>query len=126
MDDDARGHLQAIKEKLTRRQRQLELQRAQFGTAVPPHIVTEIEDIEAEIQAADQKLKITSRSLSSDPIAGKERIECPYPGMVPFRAEDMRFFYGREAEIRKMLHHLRHHRFLFVIGPSGSGKSSLV
>jgi formylglycine-generating enzyme required for sulfatase activity len=54
------------------------------------------------------------------------RPPCPYPGMVPFRAEDARFFYGREAEIQGLLRHLRHHNSLFVIGPSGSGKSSLV
>ena len=55
-------------------------------------------------------------------------IPCPYPGMVPFHrgTEYDRFFYGRENEIDKMLQHLRHQRFLFVIGPSGSGKSSLV
>ncbi len=51
---------------------------------------------------------------------------CPYPGMVPFRAEDTRFFYGREGEIQQMLDHLRHQRLLLVIGPSGSGKSSLI
>ena len=55
-----------------------------------------------------------------------ECIPCPYPGMVPFRAEDARFFYGREDEIKQMLQHLRHQRYLWVIGPSGSGKSSLV
>jgi WD40 repeat protein len=54
------------------------------------------------------------------------RPPCPYPGMVPFRAEDARFFYGREDEIQQLLRLLRHHNFLFVIGPSGSGKSSLV
>ncbi len=46
--------------------------------------------------------------------------------MVPFRAEDARFFYGREDEIEQMLQRLRHQRYLWVIGPSGSGKSSLV
>jgi len=51
---------------------------------------------------------------------------CPYPGMVPFSAKDARFFYGREDEIGQMLQHLRHQRYLWVIGPSGSGKSSLV
>ena len=51
---------------------------------------------------------------------------CPYPGMVPFRAEDAVYFYGRETEIEQMLQHLRQQRFLMVIGPSGSGKSSLV
>ncbi len=51
---------------------------------------------------------------------------CPYPGMVPFSAKDARFFFGRQAEIDAMRRHLRHQNQLFVIGPSGSGKSSLV
>ncbi len=51
---------------------------------------------------------------------------CPYPGMVPFRVEDARFFYGREQEIEQVQRHLRQQRLLFVIGPSGSGKSSLL
>jgi hypothetical protein len=54
------------------------------------------------------------------------RPACPYPGMVAFGARDAHFFYGREAEIDQMLRHLRHQRWLFVIGPSGSGKSSLL
>jgi len=66
------------------------------------------------------------RDLLAQPEPTLERIPCPYPGMVPFRAADARFFYGREAEIKQMLQHLRHQRFLLVIGPSGSGKSSLV
>src|SRR4051812_34487867 len=41
---------------------------------------------------------------------------CPYPGMMPFRPEDSRFFYGREPEIRDLLERLRHQRFLLVIG----------
>jgi class 3 adenylate cyclase len=54
------------------------------------------------------------------------RPDCPYPGMVPFSVGDAQFFYGREAEIHQMVQHLRQQRFLLVIGPSGSGKSSLV
>jgi TIR domain/NACHT domain len=65
------------------------------------------------------------RALLNQPEPAPERIPCPYPGMVPFSAKDARFFHGREAEIRQMLQHLRHQRYLFVIGPSGSGKSSL-
>ena len=53
-------------------------------------------------------------------------IQCPYPGMVPFREEDARFFHGRDKEIQNLLSLVRHHRFLLVNGPSGSGKSSLV
>ena len=66
------------------------------------------------------------RELLNQPEPKPERIDCPYPGMVPFQAEDARFFYGREDEIDEMLQRLRHQRYLWVIGPSGSGKSSLV
>ena len=51
---------------------------------------------------------------------------CPYPGMVPFAAKDAAYFYGRDDEINRMVQLLRRQRFLMVIGPSGSGKSSLV
>ncbi|TMQ09207.1 MAG: CHAT domain-containing protein [Deltaproteobacteria bacterium] len=52
---------------------------------------------------------------------------CPYPGMRPFAAADAGSFHGREAEIAELIGRLRAgQREIFVIGPSGSGKSSLV
>lgn len=51
---------------------------------------------------------------------------CPYPGMAPFREEDRARFFGRDSEIKDLLARLRLHPFLTVIGPSGSGKSSVV
>jgi len=66
------------------------------------------------------------RDLLDRPEPPPEVVPCPYPGMVPFRPEDARFFFGRDAEIQDLLTRLRAHRFLMVIGSSGSGKSSLV
>ena len=51
---------------------------------------------------------------------------CPYPGMVPFAAEQARLFCGREDEINQLLHRLRHHKLVLLVGPSGSGKTSLL
>ena len=51
---------------------------------------------------------------------------CPYPGMVPFSEADSDRFFGRDREVQELLERLRLHPFLTVIGPSGSGKSSLV
>jgi len=51
---------------------------------------------------------------------------CPYPGMEPFTEAMSDRFFGREQEIEELLGRLRLHPFLMVIGPSGSGKSSLV
>ncbi|HEX8115617.1 MAG TPA: TIR domain-containing protein, partial [Kofleriaceae bacterium] len=56
-----------------------------------------------------------------------EQIPCPYPGMRPFAEHDAGIFFGRGAEIEDLLGRLdRGEREIYVIGPSGSGKSSLV
>jgi energy-coupling factor transporter ATP-binding protein EcfA2 len=52
--------------------------------------------------------------------------DCPYPGMKPFGLSDCDRFFGRDQEIENLLERLRLHPFITVIGPSGSGKSSLV
>lgn len=52
--------------------------------------------------------------------------DCPYPGMVPFTEKQADVFFGRDKEISDAIERLRQHPFLTVIGPSGSGKSSLV
>jgi WD40 repeat protein len=56
----------------------------------------------------------------------------PFPGLEAFTAADAGVFFGREPDIGSLLEHLqpslpgRARRFIPVIGPSGSGKSSLV
>ena len=66
------------------------------------------------------------RAVLDRPAPVIEAVPCPYPGMVPFRRQDARFFHGRDEEIQKLLTLIRHNHFLIVIGSSGSGKSSLV
>jgi len=51
---------------------------------------------------------------------------CPFRGLYPFRASDQGFFFGREALVAQLQQRLAEHPFLAVLGPSGSGKSSLV
>ena len=50
---------------------------------------------------------------------------CPFRGLQVFDEEHARFFFGREALTQHLVEQLRGDRFLAVIGPSGSGKSSL-
>ncbi len=58
---------------------------------------------------------------------GKVRdARCPYRGLQVFDEEHAEFFFGREADVGWLLEALRDSRFLAVVGPSGSGKSSLV
>lgn len=52
---------------------------------------------------------------------------CPYLGLDSFDENNAEFFYGRENIVRKLLQNIKEEsRFLAVLGPSGSGKSSLV
>ncbi|WP_297325418.1 SUMF1/EgtB/PvdO family nonheme iron enzyme [Nitrosomonas sp.] len=52
----------------------------------------------------------------------------PYPGLRAFLTAESDRFFGRDAEIEALVERFvaRSERFLAVIGPSGSGKSSLV
>ncbi|MBC7334657.1 MAG: ATP-binding protein [Clostridia bacterium] len=52
---------------------------------------------------------------------------CPYRGLDPFTEDDAEFFFGRQRAVERLLTRLKQEpRFLAVLGPSGSGKSSLV
>ncbi len=51
---------------------------------------------------------------------------CPFRGLQAFHAEDRDFFFGRETWVARLCARLVEHNFLAVLGPSGSGKSSLV
>jgi hypothetical protein len=119
MDD--REYLRSELEVQRRRLRHLEMQAAQFGLHVPPYVQLDLDDTRKRV--ADLESQLAQRE------EGKrlpDTIPCPYPGMKPFQAKDARFFYGREREIIDLLLCLRNQRYLLVIGPSGSGKSSLV
>jgi WD40 repeat protein len=51
---------------------------------------------------------------------------CPYVGLDAFREADYAIFFGRQRMIDEIVERLREHRLVAVIGPSGSGKSSVV
>lgn len=51
---------------------------------------------------------------------------CPYPGMKSYLADMNHPFFGREAEIKGLRRRVTEQKQVFVIGPSGVGKSSLV
>lgn len=50
----------------------------------------------------------------------------PFPGLRPFESQESHLFFGREGQTEAILDRLRRTRFVAVVGPSGSGKSSLV
>ncbi|HLO33841.1 MAG TPA: WD40 repeat domain-containing protein [Anaerolineales bacterium] len=51
---------------------------------------------------------------------------CPYVGLAAFQELNQSDFFGREHLVAEFVRNLKTARFLFVLGSSGSGKSSLV
>lgn len=74
---------------------------------------------------ATRPIEITT--VESRPLAVEDN---PYKGLRPFQEANAADFYGRESLIQQLLVRLGESgdlsRFLAVIGPSGSGKSSVV
>jgi hypothetical protein len=67
------------------------------------------------------------RDLVHAPAPALEQIKCPYPGMRAFHESEFNQFFGRGKEIDDLGGRLdRGEREIYVVGPSGSGKSSLV
>ena len=79
-----------------------------------------IDALEAAIrsQPAGPDSRSTATLVASD--------VAPYRGLRPFREEDADFFYGREAFTETLANSVSRQTLVAVVGPSGSGKSSVV
>ncbi len=65
--------------------------------------------------------RIATRKIDEDHL-----LDNPFPGLRPFNIEESHLFFGREGQTDEVLMKLSENRFVSVIGPSGSGKSSFV
>ena len=82
----------------------------------------------ASVLHQPESLSALRAALHGDPIAPSELRAsiCPYRGLETFREEDAPFFCGRVDAISELVAQVRSNTFVAVVGPSGSGKSSLV
>ncbi|MCA4900694.1 MAG: High-affnity carbon uptake protein Hat/HatR [Bacteroidota bacterium] len=69
--------------------------------------------------------QVTTEDLAAgaSPLVGTDN---PFPGLRPFKIEESHLFFGREGQSDEVLLKLSKSRFVGVIGPSGSGKSSFI
>ena len=85
----------------------------------------ELRELQRAILAQDRELNLTAaRDVRGAAVA--ERLVCPYKGLAPFEADDAEFFFGRERLVDELVARLAGSALLAIIGPSGSGKSSLL
>ena len=96
----------------------LDRQIAAFGVQVPPYIVLDRE------QAARELAQIQAQLRRLRPGPAVER--APYLGLSTFQERDFDLFFGREALVEDLVKRVERQSFLVVLGPSGSGKSSVV
>ena len=96
----------------------LEQQAAVLSSAVPPHVVLQIEDTQAELT----RLQADLRRIAPGPISQRE----PYMGLATFHEAQADLFYGRDELVTDLIERVRRNSFLAVLGASGSGKSSVV
>ncbi|MFD1528987.1 ATP-binding protein [Pseudonocardia aurantiaca] len=78
--------------------------------------------------AADRGDTTTAYLIPIDQVLGLDPalLPCPYRGLRPFEEEHAGAFFGREAEIDKLVDAVGRMAVVAVAGPSGAGKSSLV
>ncbi len=94
-------------------------------------------DASAPVPARDDVMPLDEVLVITKPLAASTLIIIPpaelvnpYKGLQPFQEADANDFFGRDLLIEKLIERMQEpgdiSRFLAVIGPSGSGKSSVV
>ncbi|MCB9436627.1 MAG: protein kinase [Anaerolineales bacterium] len=76
--------------------------------------------------AKDFREALLERDDTLEIIVDTGDVRNPYKGLRPFDEADSDVFFGREALVNQLMERMKDGRFLAVVGPSGSGKSSLV
>jgi hypothetical protein len=83
----------------------------------------DLQRLHAGILAQDPELQ-DGPPVPAEP--GRPTDVCPYKGLARFETADADFFFGLEQVVAEAVGHLVGRRFLALVGPSGSGKSSLL
>ena len=84
----------------------------------------ELQELERAILLQDPALR--PQEDGGARASGTLRDVCPYKGLAPFETEDAEFFCGRERLVDELVARLADAPLLALVGPSGSGKSSLL
>jgi DNA-binding SARP family transcriptional activator/WD40 repeat protein len=77
----------------------------------------------AQLQLARERTSLYLVAEPQDPSAPEV---CPFRGLAPFDAAHAEYFFGRERLVADLVARLVGSTLIAVVGPSGSGKSSLI
>jgi WD40 repeat protein/tRNA A-37 threonylcarbamoyl transferase component Bud32 len=90
-----------------------------------------LSEVEAELtgKVIDlQSAREQARALSATPTPARLAAQgmCPFKGLASFEPVDAEYFFGRERLVAELVARLVGAGFLGIVGPSGSGKSSVL
>ena len=90
---------------------------------------TDARALEAELAGSVVELQSTRERAGLVGHDGEDAdapVVCPYKGLATFDSEDAEYFFGREQLVAELVARLVGAPLLAVVGPSGSGKSSVL
>jgi WD40 repeat protein/DNA-binding SARP family transcriptional activator len=85
----------------------------------------ELQELERAILLQDPTLVVRADAEADTDTDTAEDV-CPFKGLAPFEPDDAEFFFGRERLVEELVGRLQETPLLALVGPSGSGKSSLL
>jgi WD40 repeat protein len=91
----------------------------------------DLSEVEAELAGKVSDLQVVreqARVLSGPDTPARVSTEgtCPFKGLASFEPVDAEYFFGRERLVAELVARLVGAGFLAIVGPSGSGKSSVL
>ena len=79
-----------------------------------------------DVVALEQAILRQDSSLLSGAPVGAAGFSCPWQGLMAYDIADAERFFGRQDDVDACLDIVRRTSFLALVGPSGSGKSSIL
>jgi WD40 repeat protein/tRNA A-37 threonylcarbamoyl transferase component Bud32 len=92
---------------------------------------SELSEVEAELAGKVTDLQLVrerARTVSAPATPARVATEgiCPFKGLASFEPVDAEYYFGRERLVAELVARLVGAGFLGIVGPSGSGKSSVL
>ncbi|MBD0742752.1 WD40 repeat domain-containing protein [Streptomyces sp. CBMA152] len=104
------------------------LSRAAAGEKLPslPVVLAYVQACGADIAGWEERWREASRAEAAEPYADDEDAVPPFRGLARYEPDDADRFFGRDGLTDALTRMACGHRVSAVLGPSGSGKSSLL
>jgi DNA-binding SARP family transcriptional activator len=93
---------------------------------VQARLADDVADLRELREHTQQVARLATGQPDEEPEDRPTTAVCPYKGLARFEPDDAGFFFGRERWVAELITHLVGVGLVGVVGPSGSGKSSLV